>query len=221
MSDTTYTKADLDKAVRDAVAQAEEGLRAKRDELMDELKAAKAELRKSKEIDPAEVSALEDELAKAKAETAKLIKDTKEALARAEKAEQAFEAEAKASAMMLTENALNAALAEAGVTNPAMLKAVKAMFAGNAAVAVEGDQRIVKIGDKALPDHIKEWAATDEAKHFISAPVNSGGGAPGGKGTTTGGKTMTRAEYDKQAVADPAGMRAFIKDGGQIVNEAA
>lgn len=219
--DPTFTKADLDKAVKEAVAQAEEGLRSKRDELMDEVKALKAELRKSKDIDPAEVTALEDELAKAKAENAKLAKDAKDALARAEKAEKAVEAEAGYTSRLLTENALNAALAEAGVTNPAFLKTLKATFAGEAAVVAEGDQRIVKLGDKALADAIKEWADTDEAKNFIAAPGSRGGGAPGGSGGGTSGKTMTRAEYNERVVSDPAGMRSFIKDGGQIINEAA
>ena len=102
-----------------------------------------------------------------------------------------------------------------------MLKAVKAMLAGSAQVVTEGADRVVKIGDKVLADHIKEWAGTDEAKHFISAAGNGGGGAPGGKGGGAGVKTMSRAEYNEKAIADPKGVQAFIKDGGQIIDAAA
>ncbi len=193
--DKTFSKADLDAAVRDAVAKAEEGLKAKRDELMDELKQVKSELRASKTIEPADLQKLEDENDKLRTDLAAAQKQAKDATAAAEKATKALESESGFTSKLLTENALNTALAEAGVKEPAMLKAVKAMMAGAATVAVEGENRIVKVGDKALADHIKEWAATDEAKHFISAPNNSGGGAQGG-GRAGSGKTITQAELN-------------------------
>jgi hypothetical protein len=39
------------------------------------------------------------------------------------------------------------------------------------------------MGDKPLVDAVAEWASSDEGKHFISAPANSGGGAAGGNGS--------------------------------------
>jgi hypothetical protein len=69
------------------------------------------------------------------------------------------------------------------VTNPINLKAAKAMLAAQVNIVTEGDKRIAKVGDKLLADHLKEWSATDEGKHFVSADNNSGGGGHGSKGT--------------------------------------
>lgn len=216
MSDNTYTKADLDKAVADAIAKAEEGLKAKRDELMDEVKTLKAELRKSKEIDPAEVSKLEEENDRLKTDLAKAQKEAKDAIKAAETATKALESESGFTSKLLIDNGLNAALAEAGVKEPAMLKAVKAMLAGSAQVVADGTDRVVKIGDKVLADHIKEWAGTDEAKHFISAAGNGGGGAPGGKGGG-GGKTVSQEAFNAMGAKERA---AFMGDGGKIAEAA-
>lgn len=211
MSD--ITQADIDKAVADAL----ESVKAKNTELMDELKAAKAELRKTRDIDPAEVAKLEDEIATLRADAAKAAKDVKAATERADKAEKAYADETAASARMLTDNALNDALASAGVTTPAMLRAVKAMLAGTAQVVTEGDARTVKIGDKALADAIKEWAATDDAKHFITAPDNSGGGASGGRGGG-GAKTVTQEAFNSMGAKERS---AFMASGGEIAAQAA
>lgn len=221
MSDATYTKADLDKAIADAVAKAEEPLKAKRDELMDEVKSIKNELRKSREIDPAEVAKLEEENDKLRTELTKAQADAKKATADLEKATKQLEGETGFTSKLLKENALNAALAEIGVTDPDYLAAAKSMMAPGASVVTEGEERVVKVGDKTLADHVKEWGASDAAKKFISAGGNNGGGAPGGNGGSGGGKTMTRKEYNERAVSDPAGTRSFLLDGGTIVDDAA
>lgn len=215
MSDTTYTQADMDKAVADANAALEK----KRDELLDEVRALKAEVRKSKEIDPADLAKLEEENAKLKADLAKVAKDAKAATERAEKAEKAFADESALSARTMTENALNEALAGAGVTNPAFLKAAKAMMAGSAQVVAEGEARSVKIGDKALADYVKEWAATEEAKHFITAPDNHGGGATGGN-RGGGSNVVDRETFAKMT---PAAQSDHIAKYGRegIVDKAA
>lgn len=56
------------------------------------------------------------------------------------------------------------------------MDAAKAMLRGQAAIK---DGAAV-IGDKPLADHVTEWAGTDQGKHFITAPANSGGGGQGG-----------------------------------------
>lgn len=38
-------------------------------------------------------------------------------------------------------------------------------------------ERQAFVGDKPLSEHIKEWAASDRAKHYITAPANGGGGS--------------------------------------------
>jgi hypothetical protein len=67
------------------------------------------------------------------------------------------------------------------------------MLKENVQIVVEGDARVAKIGDKALSDFVKEWAAGDEGKHFVQAPANSGGGATGGNG---GGVASNKGRID-------------------------
>lgn len=205
----------------DALKEAIETEKAKNAGLLEDLKKAQREARAKAEIKPEDLAAAEERADKAEGELNKARGELKKAMTDLEKATKALEGEAGFTSKLLIENGLTAALAEAGVKDAPMLKAVKAMFAPGAQVVAEGDQRTVKIGDKVLADFVKEWAATDEAKHFISAGGNSGGGSPGGKGGTGGTKTMTRAEYDQKALSDPAGTQAFLKDGGQIVDAAA
>lgn len=215
---TELTQADIDKAVEAAL----EGVKSKNTELLDEVKTLKAELRKSKDIDPADVAKLEEENDRLKGELTKAQKDAKDAAKAAETATKQLETESGFTTKLLTENALNTALAEAGVKEPAMLKAVKAMMVGTAQVVTDGNDRVVKIGEKPLTDYIKEWAGTDEAKHFISAGNNNGGGAPGGKGASGGGKTMTRSAYsalDQHAKAELG--TAMAKGELKLVDDAA
>jgi len=56
------------------------------------------------------------------------------------------------------------------------------MFAGQAQIIADGDTRVAKIGDKSVSDFVKDWAASDDGKHFVSAPANGGGGSQGGRG---------------------------------------
>ena len=89
-------------------------------------------------------------------------------------------------------------------------------FSNGATVIADGENRKAMMGDKAVSDAIKEWAGSEAGKKFVAAPVNSGGGAPGGSGGGSA-KTMTRAEYD----ANPVAGAAKIRDGYTVVNEAA
>lgn len=216
--DPKFTQADIDKAIKDAVEEATKGLKDNLTAALDEAKEAKRKLRAASEITPEDMQAAEERADKAEKALSDAQKEVKALATRAEKAEKAIEAEAGFTSKLLTENALNDALAAAGVKEPAMLKAVKAMMAGTAQVVTEGTDRIVKVGDKPLADHVKEWAGTDEAKFFISAANNSGGGASGGAGGGGGGKTMTRTAFD---ALDPGAKVAFGKEGGKVVSEAA
>lgn len=86
------------------------------------------------------------------------------------------------------DNAINTALAEANITTPAMIKAVRAMFQPQTKLDYEGDEAIVTIDNLPLVDKIKAWAGTDEGKYFVTAPANGGGGGgnsqPGTSGNT-------------------------------------
>lgn len=80
---------------------------------------------------------------------------------------------------MTRDSALKAALTEAGITNPAFLKAATLLHRDQ--IKMDGDTATVDgpMGPKPLGDFIKGWAAGDEGKAFVAQPT--GGGAKGGK----------------------------------------
>lgn len=217
MADETYTKADLDKLIKDAVDDATKGLKDNLTAALDEAKEAKRKLRAASEIKPEDLSALETENDKLRADLATANKTVKDATAAAEKATKALTTEQSVTHKLIAENGLREQLAANGVTNPVHQKAAMALLGSQVQVVSEGDTRVAKAGDKALADFVKEWSAGDEGKHFVAAPANSGGGAPGGgKGAT--GKTMLRSAFD---ALPPIEQHAFIKDGGVPTDQAA
>lgn len=164
----------------DRIAELEasiEALTAKNRELMNENKAAKAKA-KGAEIDPAdyaalqsEVEALKSDLAKAAKESAKTIEQLQKSLTDKDTALQSY----------LIDNGLTEALVKAGVRSEFM-PAAKAMLRSQAQIKADNGEYSALMGDKPLIDAVTEWAASDEGKHFIAAPANSGGGASGGNG---------------------------------------
>lgn len=212
------TKAALKAAVQEAVDEAKTGLEAKNKELLDEAKKLKADLRKTQDIKPEDVAAIEAERDKALTDLAAANKTAKEATTAAERATKALEAESGFTHKLLAENGVVAALTAAGVTDPAYLDAAKAMHMPGIKIVADGDNRNALFGDKPLADAIKEWAAGDVGKKFVSAPVNGGGGAQGSQGAQGGGKTTTRAAWDGM---DQGARAAFAKDGGKVVDAAA
>lgn len=198
-------------AVKTAVEAETSGLIAKRDELLSEVKR----LKKGQEIKPEQYEALENELESYKdklTEANKLVKNTQTEF---EKVKKMFEAENSFTSKLLVDNGLQAELMKAGVTNPAHLKAVKSMLSSQVQVKVEGDERKAVIGDKTLSDYVSEWSKSDEGKHFIAAPANTGGGSTGGGNASGGGKSMPRAQFDKISSAEKA---SFLKDGGKLID---
>lgn len=178
MSEIDLASPEVKQAIADAVAEEVKGLKAKNTELIDQVK----KLRKNAEIDPADMAALEaerDELKTKLTEQTKLAgkaaKDLEAANKRATDLDAAFTGN-------LRDSALTEALAKANVTNPALMKAAKAMLAGAVQVVDENGTRVVKAGDKALTDYITEWAGGDDGKHFVTAPSGNGGGSQGGRG---------------------------------------
>lgn len=209
-------KAITDKLSGDFEARLEQ-LEAKKDEALTEAKKAKAELRKTQEIKPEDVAALETERDRLAGELTAAQKLAKDAAAAAEKATKALETEQIFTHRLVAENGLVKSLSDNGVSDPAYLEAAKAMHIGAVKVVADGDVRKALYGDKDLATAIKEWAAGDVGKKFVAAPNNSGGGAPGGGGAQ-GGKTMPRTQFD---ALDPAARMAAVKDGTKIVDVAA
>lgn len=178
---------DLDsQEVKDAIAAAVEeatsGLKAKNAELLGKLKKAQ----QGSSIDPAELQAVEQERDQLKAALDKANKDLKKAATDLESLNKRAEAAEGFASRLLIDNGLTEALVKAGVTNPIHQKAARAMLKeAGITLATEGDNRIPKVGDKVLADYVKEWAAGDEGKHFVTATDANGGGAANGSGRTT------------------------------------
>lgn len=201
------TKAALKTAIDEAVA----GLQTKNTELLAKLKKAQ----KDSTVDPSEHAALQSELDATQAKLAEAVKAAKAANTEAEKVKKAYESESKLTHNLLVETGLTDALTKAGVTNPVHLRAAKAMLSGQVQLVAEGDNRIAKVGDKALADYVGEWAKGEEGKYFVAAQQNGGGGAPGGAGKGGNAKTLTRTAFDG---LDVAAKSKFIADGGTVTD---
>ena len=201
------TKAALKAAIDEAVA----GLQTKNTELLAKLKKAQ----KDSTVDPSEHAALQSELDATQAKLAEAVKALKAANTEAEKVKKAYESESKLTHRLLVENGLTDALTKAGVTNPVHLRAAKAMLSGQVQLVAEGDNRIAKVGDKALADYVGEWAKGEEGKYFVAAQQNGGGGAPGGAGKGGNVKSLTRTAFDG---LDVAAKSKFIADGGTVTD---
>ncbi len=151
-----------------------EALTAKNRELLGELKVTKAKARGS-EINPEDYAALQNELDAAKANLDRIAKDSgkqleglKSALAEKDSALQSY----------LIDNGLNDAMLKAGI-RPEVMGVVKARLKTEAKLVAENGQYSALFGDRPLVDGVTAWASSDEGKHFVAAPANSGGGASG------------------------------------------
>lgn len=170
-----------------------EALSAKNKELLGELKIAKAKA-KGAEIDPEQFAQLQNELDDARGTIEKLTKTSKSEI---EKLSAALAEKDGALQQYLIDGGLTEALAKSGV-RPELMKAAKAMLKSQAQIKADGGQYQALMGDAPLADAVAAWAASDEGKHFVSAPANTGGGATGGnngsnitpKGNLAGDKTQ-------------------------------
>jgi copper homeostasis protein CutC len=123
MADDTYSKSDLDKAIKEAVDEATKGLKTNLETALDEAKEAKRKLRAASEIKPEDLTAAEERADKAEARVKELEKTTKDATTAKDKAEGALKTEQAFTHKLVVENGLREQLTAAGVTNPAHQKA--------------------------------------------------------------------------------------------------
>lgn len=161
--------------IDELIEKATQGLVTKNKELLGKL----AEAKKGATIDPADHAKLEEQVAKLESDLAAATKANKSTLGELDKIKKAHESESEFTKRLLVDNGLVDALTKAGVTNPVNLKAAKAMLKDQVALVVDGETRKAMLGDKDLNEGILAWAGSDEGKHFIAAPSNSGGGAQG------------------------------------------
>jgi len=169
---------EVQEAIKAAVEEATNALVAKNRELLGEVK----KLKRGPEIDQKVVDDLEAQIDKLQADLSEAQKQSKEAAKQLDTVNKQLESESGFTQKLLIDNGLLETLAKNGVTNPIHQKAAAAMLRGNLAIVADGDKRVVKAGEKLLDEYIKEWAGGDEGKHFVSAPLNSGAGAPGSNG---------------------------------------
>ena len=174
MAFTAEQQAEIDAMIEAATG----GLKSKNTELLAELKKA----RKSAEITPEQLSEVEAERDKLQSDLQAAHKLVKDATKAAETASKALEQESGFTQKLLIDNGLVGELTKHGVTNAAHLKAAQAMLRAGVQIVADGENRVAKVGEKALSDYVKDWAASDEGKHFVAAPINTGGGAGGGGG---------------------------------------
>jgi hypothetical protein len=169
---------------------ANDALIAKNRELLGELKAA----RKNTSVDPDEFERVRGEL-----------ETTREALERAQKGSKAEVekltrslADANTAVQRyIVDGGLADALAKAGVA-PQFMDAAKALWRGQAAIRAEGESLVAVIGEKPMAEFVAEWAATEQGKHFVLAPRNVGGGAPGGNGNGINGKPFAEMTSEER-----------------------
>jgi hypothetical protein len=204
------TDIDIQEQIKAAVEEATQGLISKNKELLAELKEAK----KGKQIDPAEVEKLQNKIDALETDLSNANKSLKDGNKAYEKLKADLDAESGFTSKLLLDNGLTEALVKNGVAAP-FLPAVKAMLISQAKIQIDGQDRKAVIGDKELGVFVKEWAASDDGKNFISAPANAGGGSSGGSGSGTGGKTVSRSSFDSMSHVERAN---FVKQGGKVTD---
>jgi hypothetical protein len=215
--DKTFTQEQLDAAVAKATGDVE-GLKQKVEELIGDNKKLKADLRKTQDIKPEDVAAIEAERDKALADLTAAQKAAKDATSAAEKATKALETEQGFTAKLLKQDGIKTQLLANGVKDETYIADLTDAFSSKVAIKVEGEDRVAMVGDKTLVDHIKEWAGSDAGKKYVAAPANGGGGAPGSGDNKGGVKQITRTEFD---ALQPAEKVTFGKEGGKVVDAAA
>lgn len=87
---------------------------------------------------------------------------------------------------------LQRAMAEAGVAKQFM-PAVEAMMKDK--IKVEGTD--VYLNEKPVSEALRDWASSDDGKHYVAAPSNSGGGThESSKSNGSGKREIKRSEFD-------------------------
>lgn len=217
-------QADMEAAIAKAVGPLQakiEELESKNSGLLDDLKKAQRELRAAKDITPEAHQAEVERADKVEAKLAELTAAHKALTAERDKAVKALEAEQSAARAYAIEAEVSKAIAEGNVV-PALVPAFRALVAqGARAELADGRYSVLAADGKPIGETIKAILASEEGKHFVAAPANGGGGAPGSRGPAQGGvKTMTREQFQELRTADPAGAAKFFAEGGVIADAA-
>lgn len=104
------------------------------------------------------------------------------------------------------ETALKDTLKEANIASH-LRRAAEKLWASE--TQIDEDGNVVTGDGTPIRDAVKEWADSDEGKHFVAAPSNTGGGAHGGrangasKDNPWGKETQNLTEQMRISKADP------------------
>lgn len=200
-----------------------EGLRNKNTELLGKLRKARTE---GGDGSAAEVERLENELSdvqgklrKAESDLRTANRDLATVTSERDTANNDLTAEREISRNEFVNNRLTAELAAVNVGQH-FLEDLTPSMARQVTVRDVNGERQAFVGDKALGDHIKEWAGTDKAKHYITAPANGGGGSNNNNTPPpSGGKKISEMNLGERT----AHFNAIGKDAfeAQVAAEAA
>lgn len=180
----TFTQEQIDAAVAKATGDLD-GLKSKIEELIGDNKRLKADLRKTQDIKPEDVTALEHQVDELTGKLTAAERAAKDATTAAEKATKSLETEQGAARAYALEAEIASAIAEGNVV-PALVPYVKATLQQQAKVDLVDGKYVATIADKPVKEHFTALLASEEGKSLKSAALNNGGGAPGGKGSEGG-----------------------------------
>lgn len=197
--------------LEEKIAAAIEPLTAKRDELLNEVRKLKAKA-KGADIDPEEHATLQTKVEEL---TEKLGKAEKTLKTETEKMQKQLGEKDGALRKLLVDEGLTAAAVKAGVA-PHYLDAVKALHSGKTTIEAKDGAYVALLDGKPIAEALTTWAQSDQGKHFVAAPNNSGGGAQGGNGGKPAGKTIKQSELDAMR---PAARATYMAEnqGVQVV----
>lgn len=217
MSDFDPNSKEVQAAIKAALEEARsaweadtEGLKAKNKELLTKLRSAT-------EIKPEDLSAAEERADKAERALADLNKQVKALTTERDKAMQALEQESGAARNYVLENEVSKTIAKYGVM-PEAFELAESLLKAKARTEIVDGKTVVMYGDQPLSEFAEQYFTSDKAKLIKAASANSGGGAPGGGGAGTGGKVITRAQFDAMNHVERA---KFSTEGGKVVDQAA
>lgn len=193
LEELTQDRLDELLASVEALTESQKGLKA-------DLAKAKAKA-KGAEIDPEEHANLQTQVADL---TERLAKAEKSGKGEVEKLTKQLQEKDSALTTYLVDSQLTDSLAKAGVL-PQFMDATKALLKSQATIKADNGQYQALIGDKPIAEAIKEWASSDNGKHYVKAPDNGGGGANGGEGGGAGGIKPKADGTEKERAA-------YVKD---------
>lgn len=183
-----------DKKFTDHISNVTKGLEDSKTGLQKDIKKFKKQLKDFDGIDPVEHTKIKTELQNLKDKTGKdetdaekrirvmrdqhetEMKDLKESVSKLKKAGKKSKKESQKNFL---EKELAKALAKAGIKKT-LISAAERILKPDVVVTIENGKMKAIAGDKSLKDHVKDWAKSEEGKHFIKAPSNKGGNANGG-----------------------------------------